>query len=186
MLTIKKITKNVSEVKFTPAVIEPSFGVGRIIQAIFEHSYYQREEDKSRGVMKFLPVVAPVKCALFPLSGGDSGPFSERVQQVRSELSMMNVSCRVDVLHASAASIGKRYARSDEIGIPFGVTVDFETIKEESELFNTVTLRERDSTHQMRISIDELPEIIARLSSGRLVWSEAYAKYPKVAVSEGK
>jgi len=68
MLTWSKTTKKVWEIKFTPSVIEPSFGMGRILYSLLEHSFYQREADEQRCVMRFTPQVAPNKCAVLPIS----------------------------------------------------------------------------------------------------------------------
>jgi len=68
MVSWTKTTKNVHEIKFTPSVIEPSFGIGRILYSLLEHSFYQRESDEQRCVMKFTPQVAPNKCAVLPIS----------------------------------------------------------------------------------------------------------------------
>ena len=71
MVTWKKTTKKVHEIKFTPSVIEPSFGMGRILYSLLEHSFYQRDADEQRCVMRFKPAVAPQKCAVLPLSSSD-------------------------------------------------------------------------------------------------------------------
>ena len=85
---------------------------------------------------------------------------------------------------ASSASIGRRYARTDEIGVPFAVTVDFETLNEKSELFNTVTLRERDSMKQVRIPIDKLASTLNDVVKERKSWNDLLSEYPQVVVKE--
>lgn len=92
---------------------------------------------------------------------------------------------KVDVSHKvddSSGSIGRRYARTDEIGITFGITIDFDTIKEP----HTVTLRERDSMNQVRIPIEEVAEIVRNLSCSKMEWPEVEAKYPKFEQQESK
>eukprot|EP00731_Ephydatia_muelleri_P007988 Em0004g326a len=79
----------------------------------------------------------------------------------------------------SSGSIGRRYARTDEIGIPFGVTIDFDTIKTDS-----VTLRERNSTRQVRVKISELAEAVRGLVRGWFVWADVEAKYPAFSGQE--
>ena len=74
----------------------------------------------------------------------------------------------------SSASVGKRYARTDEIGNPFCVTVDFDTVK-----FNTATLRNRDDLYQVRAPVDQLPGIVAELVSGKLGWDDVRNDYPE-------
>ena len=110
MLSIKISSKNVSTRKYTPSVVEPSFGVGRILYAIFEHSYYARGD--KRQVMRFKPAIAPVKCAVCPLTNGDA-KLNAVVDDIARALRRRNVSFKVD---STGASIGKRYSRMDEIG----------------------------------------------------------------------
>ena len=74
----------------------------------------------------------------------------------------------------SSGSIGRRYARTDEISIPFAITIDFDSLKEP----NTVTLRERDSMQQIRIGLNEVIKVVSDLSDLRTTWSEVTAKYP--------
>jgi glycyl-tRNA synthetase len=135
MFTYTKAKKVVHEIKFTPSVIEPSFGMGRILYSLLEHSFYQRDTEDKRCVMRFRPEVAPHKCAVLPISS--SAEMNAVVDEIASELMDSDLSTRVD---KSTASLGRRYARSDEIGVPFAVTIDFDTLKDGS-----VTLRERDS-----------------------------------------
>lgn len=90
---------------------------------------------------------------------------------------------RVDVSHKvddSSGSIGRRYARTDEIAIPYGITIDFDTLKEP----HTVTLRERDSMAQVRIPLEEMDSILRDLSFAKVQWSEIEAKYPKFEQQE--
>lgn len=89
------------------------------------------------------PLIAPVKCSVLPLSSKPE--LLQKVTQVTQELRKRELSFRVD---DSSGSIGRRYARTDEIAIPFGITIDFETLKSE-----TVTLRERDTTLQVRLPV---------------------------------
>lgn len=175
MLTWTKVTKKVHEIKFTPSVVEPSFGMGRILYSLLEHSFYQREADEQRCVMRFSPQVAPQKCAVLPIS---SAPETNVVvDQIAAELMESDLSTRVD---KSSAALGRRYARSDELGVPFAVTVDFQTLAD-----GTVTLRERDSTRQVRIPKSEITPSIFAIVHSRLTWDELARKYPLVEVDEG-
>lgn len=106
--------------EFVPNVIEPSFGIGRILYSLLEHSYWARAEDVNRAVLSLPPTVAPVKCLIVPLSS--NAEFKPLVAQVSQKLRSLGIASRVD---DSNASIGKRYARNDELGTPFGVTLDF-------------------------------------------------------------
>lgn len=74
-----------------------------------------------------------------------------------------------------SGSIGRRYVRSDEIGIPFGITIDFESLK----MPNTVTLRERDTKEQLRVPMNNISQIIRDLSNGKISWQKLSEKYPK-------
>ncbi|RCI01834.1 Glycine--tRNA ligase 1, mitochondrial [Rhizopus stolonifer] len=138
------VTEHVRE--YTPNVIEPSFGIGRILYSLLEHSWWVREDDEARNVLSFPPVVAPFKCCLLPLSG--NAVFEPFVRKYSRALRQAGVSLRTD---DSKASIGRRYARNDELGIPFAITIDFETVEND-----TVTLRERDSTNQIRDSFENI------------------------------
>ena len=124
---------------FIPSVIEPSFGVGRIIYCMFEHCFDTRKEDEKRTFFHFTPVVAPVKATVFPLL--QKPAFIEKAQSVAALLTSAGLSTIID---SSAASIGKRYARTDEIGVPYAVTIDHQTLED-----STVTVRDRDSTTQV-------------------------------------
>lgn len=90
-------------------------------------------------------------------------------------LTELNLSVRVD---DSTGSIGRRYARTDEIAIPFGITLDFDNKP------HTVTLQERDSTDQVRISMDVVPETVSKLASGKLTWDEVKEKCSKFTGQE--
>jgi glycyl-tRNA synthetase len=174
MMTFTKSKKIVHEIKFTPSVIEPSFGMGRILYSLLEHSFYQRDTEDKRCVMRFRPEVAPHKCAVFPISS--TPEMNLIVDEIAGNLMDSDLSTRVD---KSTASLGRRYARSDEIGVPFAVTVDFDTLKDGS-----VTLRERDSCVQIRLPKDEVVSLVFSFVHRKLDWAQATAKYPVVTVAE--
>ncbi|KAI8641817.1 glycyl-tRNA synthetase [Parasitella parasitica] len=146
IVTVKRgtITEHIRE--YTPNVIEPSFGIGRILYSLLEHSWWVREDDEARNVLSFPTVVAPFKCCLLPLSG--NAEFEPFVRKYSSALRKAGVSLRTD---DSKTSIGRRYARNDELGIPYAITIDFDTVKD-----GTVTLRERDSTKQTRDTFENI------------------------------
>eukprot|EP00696_Hemimastix_kukwesjijk_P000140 gnl/Hemi2/10193_TR3527_c0_g18_i1.p2 gnl/Hemi2/10193_TR3527_c0_g18~~gnl/Hemi2/10193_TR3527_c0_g18_i1.p2 ORF type:complete len:624 (+),score=248.33 gnl/Hemi2/10193_TR3527_c0_g18_i1:159-2030(+) len=171
MLKVETKMTSIPGRHFTPHVIEPSFGVGRIMYCLFEHSFYAREGDAQRCVLAFNPAVAPVKCSVLPLSG--SAELEAPCYKLSEALTALGVSNTID---ESGAAIGRRYARTDEIGIPFALTVDFDTAKDD-----TVTLRERDSTLQIRAKIDDVAREVRRLVDGQTTWAELYAKYPHQA-----
>jgi glycyl-tRNA synthetase len=124
----------VSGENFFPHVIEPSFGVGRILYAILEQNFYTREDsaaaaadekDKSkkgdvkRAVLSLPPHLAPVQCSVLPLL--DKDEFNAIIPRIVSSLKAERLSTKVD---STGQAIGRRYARTDEIGIPFGITID--------------------------------------------------------------
>jgi glycyl-tRNA synthetase len=174
MLSWTKNTKKVYEVKFTPSVIEPSFGMGRILHALLEHSFYTRDGDEQRVVMRFNPRVAPNKVVVLPISSGNE--TSDVVDAIAADFMDSDISTRVD---KSSASLGRRYSRADEIGVPFAVTVDFDTLKD-----NTVTLRDRDTCLQLRVPRDDLTPLLLSFVHGKMNWEKASSKYPTVQVDE--
>merc|ERR1712193_207760 len=132
----------------------PSFGIGRILYSLIEHNYWTRGGseggDEARGVLSFPPPVAPTKVLIVPLSSNQS--FKPHLKKLSQRLRSIGISSRVD---DSSASIGKRYSRNDELGTPLGITIDFQTLQD-----NTFTLRDRDSTSQVRAEEDKIVEAI--------------------------
>jgi len=173
MLAFEQVKKKINGQNIIPAVIEPSFGIGRIIYAVLEHSYLVRAGDEQRGFLRLPPVIAPVKCSILPLMPNDKlMPF---VSEIAALLTQGGIASKVDTLQ----SIGRRYARTDEIGVPFGVTIDYTTVEDK-----TVTLRERDSMEQVRVKIEELGQLIQALVEGRTTWTEVLQKHPLLAKKE--
>uniref|UniRef100_T1J3J4 Glycine--tRNA ligase n=1 Tax=Strigamia maritima TaxID=126957 RepID=T1J3J4_STRMM len=175
MLTIKKYQKTVHVEEVVPNVIEPSFGIGRILYSVFEHTFKIREGDDARTYFALPPIIAPVKCSVLPLSANKE--FAHFVKELSIELTKVDVSHRID---DSSGSIGRRYTRTDEIAIPFGITVDFDSLKEP----HTATLRHRDTMGQIRAPISELPGVVRDLSTGKLTWDEVEDMYPKFGQQE--
>lgn len=134
--------------KFIPYVIEPSVGVDRLALAILCNAYEMQDlgENDSRVVLHLHPCLAPYKVAILPLSK----KLSDKSNEVLEKLSK-KFNCDYD----ESGSIGKRYRREDEIGTPYCVTVDFDTLED-----NKVTVRDRDTMEQIRISIDEVEKYI--------------------------
>ena len=174
MVSYTKATKKVQEIKFTPSVIEPSFGMGRILYSLLEHSYYQRDGDEQRNVMGFNAQVAPHKCAVLPLQ--NTPEIKAIVDEITTSLMDSDLSTKVDM---SSASLGRRYARVDEIGVPFAVTVGFESLTD-----GAVTLRERDSTVQVRLPKADVTGLILAFVHGKMKWEDVTKKYPVVTVAE--
>ena len=134
--------------KYVPYVIEPSLGADRVVLAFLCNSYDEEEisEGDTRVVLHLHPALAPYKVAVLPLSK----KLSEKAEEVYTKLSKKFM-CDYDV----SGSIGKRYRREDEIGTPYCVTVDFDTLEDE-----TVTVRDRDTMEQIRLKIDDLEKWI--------------------------
>ncbi|XP_068250973.1 glycine--tRNA ligase isoform X2 [Palaemon carinicauda] len=172
----KREQKKVHVEEIVPSVIEPSFGIGRVFYSLLEHTFKMREDDEKRTFFALPAVVAPIKVSVLPLS--NKTEFNTFVTQLADSLTNLNLPLRVD---DSTGSIGRRYARTDEIGIPFGITIDFDTI---NNLPHTVTLRERDSTEQVRMPIDDVPLTIRHLADGKLQWKEVTEKWPKFVAQE--
>lgn len=171
LLNIKKYEKKIHVQEITPSVIEPSYGIGRIMYALLEHSFRQREGDEQRTFLAFKPLVAPIKCSILPISA--NAQLVPAMEAVKEELGRYEMSYKVD---DSSGTIGRRYARTDEIGIPFGITVDFESVKTTPY---TVTIRHAETMSQIRLEVPELGRLISDLVTGRQAWSDAEAKYPK-------
>ncbi|KAK1922630.1 hypothetical protein DB88DRAFT_512150 [Papiliotrema laurentii] len=158
------VTEHIRE--FTPNVIEPSFGIGRILYSLLEHSYWAREQDKARVVLSLPPLVAPIKCLIVTIS--QDPELRALIHEISRKLRKLGVASRVD---DSGASIGKKYARNDELGTPFGCTVDFASIKN-----GTLTLRERDSTAQLIGPIDDVIATVDELVKGSITWEDASSR----------
>ncbi len=131
--------------RYVPHVIEPSAGADRGTLAFMVDAYDEEEvEGRERVVLRFHPRLAPVKVAVLPLVNKDGQP--ELAREIYQDLRT-----RMSAEYDTGGSIGKRYRRQDEIGTPWGVTVDHQTMED-----RTVTLRDRDTLDQSRIAIDEL------------------------------
>ena len=168
IVTIEKRKRVENTREFTPNVIEPSFGIGRILYSLIEHVFWTRQGDEARGVLSFPPPVAPTKVLLVPLSNHPD--FAPLVKKLTATLRRNGISSRVD---DSGASIGKRYSRNDELGTPLGITVDFQSLKD-----NTFTLRDRDSTKQVRSKESEIVDAIKKLVDGTEIWKDVQARLP--------
>ncbi|KTW31550.1 glycine-tRNA ligase [Pneumocystis carinii B80] len=168
LFTIEQVKKTISVREYIPNVIEPSFGIGRILYSLIEHSYWIRSDDVDRCVLSFPPIVAPVKCLLVPLSNNSA--FDPIIDKLSFELRQLGISHKVD---DSSAAIGRRYSRNDELGTPFGITVDFQTVNDGS-----LTLRERDTTRQIRASEKEILRVIKELSEGLISWDDVLKDFP--------
>ena len=143
--------------KYIPYVIEPSLGVERLFLAVVTEAYDEEVVDEAkndvRTVLRFHPALAPYKAAVLPLSKKLT-PASEEIYEMLSEDFMVDFD--------DTGSIGKRYRREDEIGTPFCVTVDFQTVGDDkTPADHCVTVRDRDTMEQVRIPIDQLKAYIS-------------------------
>ena len=150
--------------QYIPHVIEPSAGVDRLILALLTNAYSEatKTDDKGKSettvTLKFHPRVAPIKAGIFPLLK-NKPELVQKATEVRGLLRPW-----MNVFYDESGSIGKRYARQDEAGTPFCVTIDFDTLGEKPELLDTVTLRYRDDGKQERLKIAELlPWLLERI-----------------------
>jgi len=180
MVTFEEVEEKISGESITPHVIEPSFGLGRIIYAILEHSYVVREvknesrDDEKRAYLALPPIIAPTKVSVLPLI--QSPELLQFTAEIVKVLKAEGLSSKVD---ETGHRIGRRYARTDEIGIPFGITIDFDTVKD-----RTVTLRERNTTQQVRVPIGEVASVLRKLCDNTIVWSSVLAQYPLFVAKE--
>ena len=149
----KEETVKEAGTRFLPHVIEPSFGVERLVYSTLEHNLRMKDE---RLILSLPFGIAPTQAAVYPLVNKDG--LVEKAQSVHQ--SLLQTGLRVE--YDDAGSIGRRYARADEAGIPLGITVDYDTLKDSS-----VTLRDRDSWNQVRVQIDDLkPTIDSIVTNG--------------------
>jgi glycyl-tRNA synthetase len=132
--------------RFFPQVVEPSFGCDRLFYVALEYAYGVKDD---RVVMSFPRGIAPTQLGVYPLVSKDG--LAEKAREVHQLLVNEGLVAELD----ETGSIGRRYARADEAGVPLGVTVDYQTLKD-----CTVTIRDRDSWQQVRTSINSLPELL--------------------------
>ncbi|MBX0322540.1 glycine--tRNA ligase [Halomicroarcula sp. F13] len=152
--SVEEVTENGEHVR--PHVVEPSFGVGRLVYTVLAHAYTEDEVDgEERTYLDLPPEQAPTTVGVFPLMDKDG--MADYAREIAGALREAGHSVTYD----DSGAIGRRYRRQDEIGTPYCVTVDYESLEED-----TVTLRERDSTDQKRVSIDGLAETLERLTEG--------------------
>jgi len=146
--------------KIVPNVVEPSFGLDRTVYAILLHCY-REGEDRGWEWFQFPPKIAPYVAGIFPLMNKDG--LQEKAMEVYSQLKQC-----YDVFYDGSGSIGKRYARADEIGTFLNVTVDYDTLKD-----GTVTIRSRDTTKQVRVKIEDLADAIWKIVNQEIDFEKA-------------
>ncbi|WNY26272.1 glycine--tRNA ligase [Methanolapillus ohkumae] len=168
-------TAKVSGKTIVPHVIEPSYGIDRITYCVMEHAFDEEEIEKTdsddeeesednsqRTVMRFKNEVAPFQVAIHPLMGKPAlvAPAKDLFNEI--------VAAGIMADYDESGTIGKRYRRNDEIGIPFSVTIDFEILEN-----STVTVRDRDSMKQIRVSANDLVQILKDLIREKKTFNES-------------
>jgi len=179
-LVAERKKEKISHTTFMPGVVEPSFGIDRILFATLEHSYYARPKDADddgkqvRGVLSFPSSIAPYKMTILPQDQRISRDpkYDEIMQIIQGKANSLGHTCTVD---DSNATLGKRYSRNDELGIPFACTVDFTSLED-----STVTIRERDSMVQVRMAATEVAPLIHDLCWNRRTWDDVQKSFPVV------
>ena len=151
----KLALKNEKNEWMVPFVIEPSAGVDRAVLAILNEAYsMEKVDDKERVVLKLKPHLSPIKAAVIPLKKNDE-KIVAKAKEIKNKLQKLGLG---RVLFENSGNIGKNYRRHDEVGTPVCITIDFETLEE-----NTVTIRDRDTMKQRRISETKLEEEFKKL-----------------------
>jgi glycyl-tRNA synthetase len=140
--------------RFIPHVVEPSFGSDRLTYIALEYAYKKQED---RVLLSFPKEIAPIQVGVFPLVNKDGLP--EKAKQVHDSLLKEGFTVEYD----ESGSIGRRYARADEVGTPLGLTVDYQTLED-----NTVTLRDRDTWEQVRTEITKLSTLFYAYFRGKM------------------
>jgi glycyl-tRNA synthetase len=158
LISFQEIEETVRGEKIYPHVIEPSYGIDRIVYSLLLHSY---TEDEERAYFKLPANVAPLEVNVFPLVNKDN--LGSIAMKIRDNLRTEGLKSEIDI----SGTIGRRYARSDEIGVPYAITVDHQSLEDD-----TVTIRERDSQEQVRILINNVPETLKELIAGKKEFNE--------------
>jgi glycyl-tRNA synthetase len=151
---VETVTESGEHVR--PHIVEPSFGVGRLVYTVLAHAHTEDEVDGEERTVLSLPAeMAPTTVGVFPLMDKDG--LAERAREVAGELR----GAGLEVAYDDSGAIGRRYRRQDEVGTPYCVTVDYESLEDD-----TVTVRERDSTAQKRVPVAELSATLRALRDG--------------------
>jgi glycyl-tRNA synthetase len=140
--------------RFIPHVVEPSFGSDRLFYVALEYAYRVKDD---RVLLSFPRSIAPTQVGVYPLVSKDG--LVEKAVEVHKLLADSGFMAEFD----ETGSIGRRYARADEAGVPLGITIDYDTLSD-----GTVTIRDRDSWQQVRSAIEDLPELLCKYFQGKI------------------
>ena len=143
-----------------PYVIEPSIGVGRTLYCVLE-SCYRETEDRDWTWFQFPPTISAYDVHVYPLMKKDG--LEEKAEEIFEDLKGEGLEAVFD----TSGKIGKRYARADEIGTPYCVTIDYDTLKDDS-----VTIRDRDTMKQVRVATEDLADVLVLLLAGEYEFDE--------------
>ncbi|MDR0524229.1 MAG: glycine--tRNA ligase [Candidatus Methanoplasma sp.] len=155
---VARVREKIAGERVVPHVIEPSHGLDRIFYSVLEHAY-SFDEAEGYTVLRMRPEVAPIKVGVFPLMAKDG--MDEMARAIYREVH----SSRMEAYYDDAGSIGKRYARMDEIGTPWCVTVDYESLDGPQK--GTVTIRDRDTGGQKRVPAGSVARLISEMVGGK-------------------
>ena len=158
MFTVIKTKEKVNGERIIPNVIEPSHGLDRIFYTVLEHAY-SHDDAKDYTVLHLKPEVAPVKLGVFPLMEKDN------LDVLAKQICASVHTARAAAVYDGSGTIGKRYARMDEAGTPWCITVDYDSLSGPQK--DTVTIRDRDTAAQKRIAVKDVPQILDDLLTGR-------------------
>ncbi|HLC36963.1 MAG TPA: glycine--tRNA ligase [archaeon] len=154
----KKLAVKEDSEEFIPHVFEISAGIDRTFYVLIDHAFRKEKRGPEERIFLDLnPRIAPYLAGVFPLMKKDG-----LLEKAREVFDLLN-EYEFDAFFDEKGSIGKRYSRIDEIGVPFGITIDYDSMKD-----NTVTLRERNSLEQKRVKIEDLPNLLFKLKLGKI------------------
>jgi glycyl-tRNA synthetase len=170
VVSAEEVEEKISGETVVPHVIEPSYGIDRIFYTLLEHAYEtemaptaEEEKEEERILLKFKSEIAPIQVAVLPLMK-NSDELVSKGRQIVSNLKDIGLMVAYD----DSGTIGRRYRRNDEIGTPYSITIDYDTLED-----NTVTIRERDTMKQVRTPVSDLEGKLEKLISGNMVFEEA-------------
>ncbi len=169
LVSFEEVEEKVSGETVVPHVIEPSYGIDRIFYALMEHAFNTEnvsdgdaEEEEERTVLKFKKEVAPVQVTVLPLMSKKE--LATPAKEIIRKLTNRGILASYD----ESGTIGRRYRRNDEIGTPYAVTIDYDTLED-----STVTIRDRDTMKQVRTSINTLENTLSELIYGKIKFEDA-------------